>query len=149
MQKLKFNYIGRSYDTIIVDRMATWAEFCEHKPNSIRLVKTDSGREVYVHKSANKSKQRYYRCHCTACGRVYIVRADVLRRWVKDEKPHQCKCSHTHMPKDYGPLKTCKHCGQGKPATTEFFYQSKSGYFASNCKTCAKIIRVDKKKLGK
>ncbi len=126
-------------NTIVIDRLATWQEFCRFKPNRVEPVVTCTGCRVMVHKSNRRNKAHYWLHHCLKCGRRGIVRADTWLLWGKQD--HKCPCQRRDKRGLYGTEKTCKYCGRIKPASELFFYKSRLGYLSSNCKVCSKILR--------
>ena len=136
------DYTDHIYGSILIDRIANWAEFCQYRPNRVKSVATCTRERTYVHKSGRRDKHRYWLWHCVACGRTGLVRADTLGLWVKND--HKCKCRRER----YGATKTCKYCGRQKPASALFFYKSKTGYLSTNCKECSKILRDGRRDVG-
>ncbi len=131
------DYTDHIYNTIIIDRIATWEDFCEHKPDRIKYVRTVSKPSVPVHRLLRRNRCRYWLYHCIACRRTGIVRVDTLKKWA--DSNHQCKCRKTYRPQDT--RKTCKYCGTDKPLIKAFWYISKAGYADNYCKTCRRAYR--------
>lgn len=131
------DYTNHIYNSIIVTGFATWAEFCKHKPNSIKRIITASGDSVLVHKNSNHNKHHYYRTFCAACKCVRIIRADVLGLWAKTG--HTCRCKRKRKP--YANTEAQKHCPgccRSLSTSSVFWYISKAGYLSSKCKQCHK-----------
>ena len=138
------DYTNHIFETIIIDRIATWDDFCKHKPHRIKSVVTASGNTVLVNKSNNRDKHRYWHWRCIACERSGIVRVDVLKRWIDND--HKCRCKRKRKP--YAATETHKVCGfckRRKLLTTMFFYKSKAGYYSTNCKECSRLIAAGKR----
>lgn len=145
------DFDGQIFGTIMITRVATFEDYCEHKPNRVKQIGTADGTARYVCKSKTRNRSRYWCWACAACKRTGVIRADTLKKWA--ENGHQCPCRRKQrraghkleQHKGYGSFKLCKYLNHKLPATTAFFYQSKAGYLSTNCRACSRIIAAGKR----
>jgi len=139
------DYTGKTIGTIIIQRLATFEDYCKYKPHRVKQIGTASGKAQFVYKSPAYRGRRYWLWLCVACKRTGIIRADVVKRWT--ENGHQCRCRSTGKPpKPYvyvGVDKYCPRCCRTLPATKTFWYIAKRGYLSSLCKRCSRIYSIE------
>ena len=143
-----FDFTDHLYDTIAIDGLSTWEDFCKYKPHRVKAVGTCTGEIMYVHKDGKRNKHRYWLWHCEKCSRSGIVRADTLRRWTLDG--HKCKCRHQQqalynrsITGSAGRFKHCKACNRDLPANGNYWYVSKRGYLSFECIQCIRKRRIN------
>jgi len=134
------DYTNHFCDTIVIDGLATWDDFCRHKPHRVKPVITASGQKVFVHKAKQRDRHRYWLWHCIICNRTGLVRADTLTLWAKHG--HKCKCRRHKVYAITKAFKRCPDCGKSLPTTDTYWYIQKRGYLSHRCKRCQRAYSM-------
>ncbi len=138
------DYTNHLYNTIVIDRLATWGDYCQAKPHAVKEIVTASGQRVYVHKASKRNKARYWHWQCGKCDRQGLVRADTLRLWARSD--HQCQCVRAGQTMrkriaNRPAFKVCPNCLRALPTTKSYWYVTKRGYLGHWCKRCIRLCK--------